>query len=93
VLALGPPEYIVEEAGPDHAKRFTAYARIAGEPLGEGEGGSKKEAEQRAAAAAFAVLEERSALGREDGSGADVAGGNHEKSAVGSLDHDQVSGL
>ncbi|MCK9876160.1 ribonuclease III [Frankia sp. Ag45/Mut15] len=59
LLSLGPPEYTVDQDGPDHAKRFTAYARIAGESLGEGEGGSKKEAEQRAAEAAFAVLEGR----------------------------------
>jgi ribonuclease-3 len=71
LLTLGPPEYVVEEAGPDHAKRFTAYAKIAGESLGEGEGGSKKEAEQRAAAAAFAVLEKRSAVAAEKGSPGD----------------------
>ncbi|WP_261554648.1 ribonuclease III [Frankia tisae] len=73
LLALGPPEYLVEEAGPDHAKRFTAHARIAGEPLGEGEGGSKKEAEQRAAAAAFAVLESRAAAAvQDDGDGGSI---------------------
>ncbi|MEX5708834.1 ribonuclease III [Parafrankia sp. FMc6] len=66
LLGLGPPDYAVTEAGPDHAKRFTAFARVAGEVLGEGEGGSKKEAEQRAAAAAFAVLEKRSAVNAED---------------------------
>jgi ribonuclease-3 len=59
LLALGPPEYLVAESGPDHAKRFTARARISDAILGEGEGGSKKEAEQRAAEAAFAALEER----------------------------------
>ncbi|HMA45916.1 MAG TPA: ribonuclease III, partial [Frankiaceae bacterium] len=56
---LGPPEYVVEEAGPDHAKRFTARALVVGEELGRGEGGSKKEAEQRAAEAAFAALQAR----------------------------------
>jgi ribonuclease-3 len=60
VLSLGPPEYTVEEFGPDHAKRFTARAVVRGEVLGQGEGGSKKEAEQHAAAAAFAELEARS---------------------------------
>nr|MDT0665137.1 putative dsRNA-binding protein [Micromonospora sp. DSM 115978] len=58
-LGLGPPDYEVDEAGPDHAKRFTARARVAGEVLGEGSGGSKKEAEQLAAAAAFKTLESR----------------------------------
>lgn len=66
LLGLGPPEYMVSEAGPDHAKRFTAHARVAGEILGEGEGGSKKEAEQRAASAAFSVLEKRSAVAAVD---------------------------
>ncbi|WP_322748319.1 MULTISPECIES: ribonuclease III [unclassified Frankia] len=61
LLLLGPPEYEVDEFGPDHAKRFVARAVVAGEVLGHGDGGSKKEAEQRAAAAAFQTLEERSA--------------------------------
>ncbi len=50
---LGPPEYLVAESGPDHAKRFTARAVVGGIEVGRGEGGSKKEAEQRAAATAF----------------------------------------
>jgi ribonuclease-3 len=58
-LGLGPPDYEVDESGPDHAKRFTARARVAGEVLGAGSGGSKKEAEQVAAAAAFKALETR----------------------------------
>ena len=58
-LGLGPPDYEVDESGPDHAKRFTARARVAGEVLGKGAGGSKKEAEQLAAAAAFKTLESR----------------------------------
>ncbi len=73
LLTLGPPEYVVKEAGPDHAKRFTAFAKIAGESLGEGEGGSKKEAEQRAAAAAFSVLESRAASVAPQGAGGDAA--------------------
>jgi ribonuclease-3 len=59
-LGLGPPDYDVDESGPDHAKRFTARAKVAGEDFGQGTGGSKKEAEQIAAAAAFATLESRS---------------------------------
>ncbi|WP_261567786.1 ribonuclease III [Frankia gtarii] len=83
LLALGPPEYLVEEAGPDHAKRFTAHARIAGEPLGEGEGGSKKEAEQRAAAAAFAVLESRAAAATQgDGDGGSTGPAVHGDASV-----------
>jgi ribonuclease-3 len=53
---LGVPEYRVEEAGPDHSKVFTAWAMVAGERYGGSEGRSKKEAEQRAAAAAWREL-------------------------------------
>ena len=52
-LALGVPEYAVEEAGPDHAKVFRARVRLVDEVWGEGEGSSKKEAEQQAAEAAY----------------------------------------
>ena len=55
-LGLGVPEYKVEEAGPDHAKVFTAWAVVAGERYGGSEGRSKKEAEQRAAEAAWRQL-------------------------------------
>lgn len=60
---LGLPEYRIEESGPDHAKHFIAYAVLAGETLGIGEGRSKKLAEQHAAAAAFSVLRERGVTG------------------------------
>lgn len=56
---LGPPEYLVAESGPDHAKSFRASVRIGGEPLGHGTGRTKKEAEQQAAEAAWSVLHER----------------------------------
>ncbi len=52
--ALPLPEYrIVEESGPDHMKRFVSEVSIAGQALGRGEGGTKKAAEQAAAAAAL----------------------------------------
>ena len=54
----GAPEYVIAESGPDHAKRFQAQARVGGRVLGEGEGGSKKEAEQIAARRAAAALAE-----------------------------------
>ena len=47
------PEYKITSAGPDHAKRFTAKAFVAGDLKGEGEGRSKKEAEQAAAKVAL----------------------------------------
>jgi ribonuclease III len=53
---LGPVEYAVAESGPDHAKRFRATLLLGGEEHGTGEGGSKKEAEQRAAAQAVEAL-------------------------------------
>ena len=53
---LGMPEYLVADHGPDHDKSFTAIVRVAGREQGTGEGGTKKEAEQRAAEAAFAAL-------------------------------------
>ncbi|GAC1442745.1 MAG: ribonuclease III [Mycobacteriales bacterium] len=53
---LGVPEYVVAESGPDHAKSFTAQARIQGDARGQGAGRSKKEAEQQAAEAAWRHL-------------------------------------
>ena len=54
--ALGVPEYDVTEAGPDHAKTFSAIAVVGGRQVGAGEGRSKKEAEQRAAEIAWTAL-------------------------------------
>ena len=53
---LGVPEYHVEESGPDHQKSFRASVRIGTQTYGEGEGRSKKEAEQQAAAAAWSAI-------------------------------------
>ena len=47
------PHYELTESGPDHAKRFEATVSVDGIDLGAGEGSSKKEAEQAAAAAAW----------------------------------------
>ena len=52
-LDLGAPEYAVDEEGPDHAKVFRARVILAHDVWGEGEGRSKKEAEQQAAEAAY----------------------------------------
>lgn len=59
--SLGNPEYRVEDEGPDHDKVFTARALVAQEVLGRGSGRSKKEAEQRAAEAAWTALSGRAA--------------------------------
>jgi ribonuclease III len=55
-LNLGVPEYHVEESGPDHQKFFRAYVRISAQTYGQGEGRSKKEAEQQAAEAAWTAI-------------------------------------
>jgi len=52
------PRYRVVGSGPDHAKRFRAEVFVTDEFCGSGEGRSKKEAEQAAAAEALLVLEE-----------------------------------
>lgn len=54
--ALGVPEYVVAEEGPDHAKIFHASVLVGGEVRGKGSGRSKKEAEQQAAATAFTTI-------------------------------------
>ena len=53
---LNPPEYRIEESGPDHDKTFIATAIVAGEEVATGEGKSKREAEQIAARLAFEKL-------------------------------------
>lgn len=53
------PEYRVSEAGPDHAKEFTATVVVDGQVLGVGTGRSKKEAEQHAAEQAWQALQAR----------------------------------
>jgi ribonuclease-3 len=55
-LGLGVPEYHVVDEGPDHAKSFTASVVVGGSVYGTGVGGSKKEAEQRAAATTYELL-------------------------------------
>jgi ribonuclease-3 len=55
---LGVPQYVIEDAGPDHLKTFTAQVRVADRLHGHGVGRSKKEAEQQAAEAAYRTLAE-----------------------------------
>ena len=47
---------LVGQSGPDHAKVFTVAVLLNGEPVGEGSGHSKKEAEQASARAALEKL-------------------------------------
>ena len=51
-----PVYTLVEELGPDHEKRFRFEVVVGGELSAGGEGRTKKEAQQRAAAAALAAL-------------------------------------
>src|SRR5262249_46243944 len=51
-----PIYQLVEESGPDHAKRFVSELRIAGRAYGRGVGHSKKTAEQAAAMEALETL-------------------------------------
>jgi ribonuclease-3 len=53
---LGVPDYVVVDSGPDHAKTFQATVRVGGRDYGVGEGRSKKEAEQHAAASAWEAI-------------------------------------
>jgi ribonuclease-3 len=55
-LGLPAPVYEVSSVGPDHAKVFTARAIVDDRVLGEGEGRTKKSAEQVAAAEACTAL-------------------------------------
>ncbi len=54
--ALGVPEYVIEDEGPDHLKTFTAQVRVGEELYGNGTGRSKKEAEQAAAETAYGEI-------------------------------------
>ena len=73
-LGLGVPDYVIDDTGPDHAKTFTAWVVVAGERYGGSDGRSKKQAEQRAAAAAWRTLNERSEAETPPPA---VAGGGH----------------
>ena len=53
---LGVPSYQVSSTGPDHDREFTAAVVVSGTEYGSGVGRSKKEAEQKAAAAAWTAL-------------------------------------
>lgn len=54
--SLTVPYYEITEDGPDHAKTFQARVVVGDERFGRGEGRSKKEAEQQAAATAYDEL-------------------------------------
>ncbi|HYA50918.1 MAG TPA: ribonuclease III, partial [Streptosporangiaceae bacterium] len=85
---LGVPEYHVDESGPDHQKSFRALVRVGGRVYGSGEGRSKKEAEQQAAAAAWSAISTGEASGPEgdagpEGNGAGPGGHGPDEQGVG----------
>lgn len=51
-----PPRYETEAEGPDHARRFHVTVSVAGRARGQGDGRSKKQAEQVAARDAYSTL-------------------------------------
>ena len=55
---IGRPRYVVRDEGPDHAKHFYAAVYFGDECYGDGEGGSKKQAEQGAAWIAWSRLQQ-----------------------------------
>lgn len=55
-LGLGPPTYEISARGPDHDREFSAVAIVDGKGFGDGQGTSKKRAEQGAAATAWHAL-------------------------------------
>ena len=55
---MGAPSYAVTSEGPDHDKQFTAVVVVAASEHGKGVGRTKKEAELKAAAAAWNALKD-----------------------------------
>ena len=55
--SLGSPTSVISSTGPDHDKEFTAVVVVMDTEYGSGVGRSKKEAEQKAASAAWNALE------------------------------------
>ncbi|WP_343051832.1 ribonuclease III [Nocardioides panzhihuensis] len=60
--ALGVPEYVITDEGPDHMKTFTAKVRVGEQLYGNGVGRSKKEAEQAAAETAYGEIQAAAAV-------------------------------
>lgn len=73
---LGVPAYEITATGPDHDKEFTATALIGGNPYGTGVGRTKKEAEQKAASAAWNALTEGTAADAGDAGASDQQSGS-----------------
>jgi ribonuclease III len=60
---MSPPEYrLADESGPPHDRRFRFFVLFDNQLIGEGEGRSKKVAQQAAAAVALKMLQENGAV-------------------------------
>ena len=68
------PNYDVISEGPDHAKRFSARVSIRSTVWGEGEGRSKKQAEQAAARMAWRRLSDADRPDVDRAAATDLAG-------------------
>lgn len=96
------PRYEICESGPAHERAFSAVVHVGAQQWGPGNGGSKKEAEQRAAEQALRDLADVGATRREpsnDGTARTrgVASGagaraRDEEDRLGRADEDQVAG-
>ncbi len=64
----------MKDSGPDHQKLFRAVVKVGSRDLGQGEGRSKKAAEQLAAEAAYREITEGETLGDPPPAGVGVAG-------------------
>jgi ribonuclease-3 len=62
-----PAYHLMAESGPGHARHFHVEVRLQDLPLAQGEGRTKKEAEQRAARRALEILQGGSAKPEADG--------------------------
>jgi ribonuclease-3 len=67
---LGRPRYTVRDEGPDHAKQFYATVYVGDRAYGDGEGRSKKQAEQAAAWVAWSRLQDEAGKQGDDHAGA-----------------------
>ena len=76
-MGLGRPRYVVDDEGPDHAKRFFATLQLTGIVYGTGEGRSKKEAEQSAALRAYLGLTGEAGVEAPGTNGVAVDGADH----------------
>lgn len=77
----GRPEFRSERTGPDHQPTYLSDVLVDGQVLGTGQGGSKREAERRAAEEALVALDQGGPIGGAVGH-ADAGGAPAEDDAL-----------